>query len=176
MNRQELLEALTDDAVFKKYRSILEIVQSSIDPTKTQEEAVALHKARPARELWKQKKLDPNALNNAIIKDLSTRARLVELQTQLLQQADLLKTTMSGLKDHILSKYSSTIKSLCNNAEERNALMRRIMSKGVKQADSIEIAITVIGKIIEDIDKSGFSLRNATELIKVILERPGQVV
>lgn len=175
MNMKALLQDIKEDLVFKKYQAVVATVQGSLDPEKIKAEALFLHKTRPSRELFREK-MSPVKTNDAILRDLSNRARLVELRVNLALQVDLLTTTLSSLKDHLLTAFGDEIKEVASNAELRSALMHKVTARGRTLKAEYETVLALLDKLIEDIDKAGFSLRNSMELIKVLTERPGQLV
>jgi len=168
-------DELKADEVYKKYRNILTLVKAAVDPEKTKAEAITLHKLRGSRELTREK-MSPTKLHDAITKDLSTRARLIELRINLYVQSDILSTAMRKLKDHVLSKYRDEMKELTSNAEERNALLRRCTAGGQDFMDLLKGSMDVIDMVTTDIDKAGYAMTNAKDLIRIVIERPGQVV
>ena len=81
-----------------------------------------------------------------------------------------------SFKEHLLTEYREEIKDRTSNAEERNAFVRRLLSRGYDLKSQYEVLVTIIDKLIEDVDKSGYALTNVREMLKIQLERPGQVI
>ena len=173
--KDTFLETLKEDTSYLKFKNIVQMVQGALDPDKIQIEAMTLHKTRPSRNMF-ENKTSPNKLFDAIMKDLSCRARLVELRTNLFIQQEILITALDAMKDHLLTKYGDNIKDRTNNAEERNAFIRRLLSRGVNIKNKFASVLVVLDKFIEDIDKSGYAMTNAKDLLKIMIERPGQSV
>jgi hypothetical protein len=165
-------DELKADPANKKYRNTIAIVSEKTNLENIKNEVIGLHTARPSRELYKHK-MDANKLDNAILRDLSARARMVELRTNLYVHLEIIDTALDAFRDHLLAKYGDEIKSRANNAEERNAFVRRLSSKGHDLRSQYKVLIQIIDKFIEDIDKAGYGLTNAKDLLRIMLERPG---
>lgn len=170
-----LLNEIAEDPAFKKYQSVVKLVKGSVDPEKVKAEVLFLHKTRPSRELFREK-MSPTKTSDAVLRDLSNRARMAELRGGLSGQIDVLDTTLNALKDHLLTKYAADIKEVASTADARGAFIRRVMNRGRTLKAEFESVVSLIDKLIEDIDKAGFSLTNQTKLITVVIERPGQLV
>jgi hypothetical protein len=171
----DFMQELRADPAFKKYKAIVQLVRGAIDPEKMQSEAITLQKLRKSRELVRFK-MSPNKMHDAYTKDMSTRARLTDLKVALYIQSEILNEALSHFKNHFLITYRRDIKEYATTAAEKEALFKRVSRNGQEFKHQLKVAMDVIDFIIADVDKAGFGMTGAKEMVRIVIERPGQVV
>jgi hypothetical protein len=172
MSLRELLE---QDSTFQKHSKLLEDLQAETSLVKIRKEAEFLHLNRPSRSLY-SKEVGPNRLRKAILQDLSNRARMTELKTSLFMKRELLETSMKATRNHINSRYRSSISKFAGTQADKAKLMDKILEDGVLYLSKLTSTIEVIDMFIKDIDQAGYALKNTTDLLKMVLDRKeGQV-
>lgn len=161
---------LRKDEAYKRYRSILSTVKESFDIEKHLKEAGYLHRKRKSRLLF-ETRVSPQKLQEAILIDLSNRSRLVEIKIMILNEQELLTTSISICKKHIRATYPDVLKEYGSTKEAQLLVVDKVFSVGLSTLAEIDKAVTILETLIKDIDQAGFGLRNVTETLKMLLER-----
>lgn len=165
----ELQSEIKKDKEYKRYKAILATVEST-DCDKIKKEASMLHKTRKSRSLY-ELRVSHIRLQDAILVDLSNRARLVELTQQLSNQQELLSTAISLCKKHVRASYADEISTYGKTKEERLLVVDRAFSRGNRKLGEIEATISTLSAFIMDIDKASYMLTNVRETMKMFLDK-----
>lgn len=166
----KLKDKLKEDAKYLQYRSIYKTVVGSLDTEKMIKEARLLHKSRKSRMLW-EVRVSPQKLQDAILTDVSTRSRLVELRTLLMLQQELLATTISTCKKHVRTQYAEEVQSHGTTKDAQNLVVDRIFASGIETLSEIDGCVSVLDIYVKDIDAAGFALTNVTKTLVLFLDR-----
>jgi hypothetical protein len=169
-----LKKKVKQDTEYLKYKDILTTV-SATDCDKIKKEAAYLHKIRKSRMLY-ESRVSPGKLQDAILLDLSNRARLVELTQQRANQQELLATAINLCKKHLRASYSDDIAAYGKTKEERMLVVDRVFSAGNRKLGEIDAAIASLNAFIQDIDRASFMLTNVKETLKMFLDKRESVV
>ena len=167
-----LKELLSDDSEFDRFRHIVKTVRSSLTVEEVLSEASFLHSSRKSRVLH-AKKMSPQDVQDAILQELSYRSRLVELRSLLSRQYELLGTAIETIKKHIKVTFHEELKEQAKTATERGHAVDRILSSPIRLKSELSGVFEVLDSYIKDIDSASYALRNAVDLLKMILDRRG---
>lgn len=172
----DLRSLLKKDDTYKRYRAILKTVKESFDIEKHLKEAGYLHRKRKSRLLF-EARVSPQKLQEAILIDMSSRSRMVEIRVMLLNEQELLSTAISLGKKHVRATYSDELKEYGSTKEAQVLVAERFFASGATVLSEIDKAISILDLFVKDIDQAGFGLRNVTETLKMVLERrEGQLI
>ena len=174
-SKLDLLSEIKEDRIVLKFKDTCSSVASQIPLPRLLKEAHVLHTDRTSRTLFRHA-MSPTKLYEARLKDMSNRARLTEIKVSLIKQKSILEGALSNVRKHILSKYGEGLKAVGSTAEMRRALLDRTLSSGLELISDIEVAADELDLYIKDIDQAAFGFRDATELIKLMVDRKEQVV
>ena len=167
-----LKSALLEDSEYIKFNRILSTVKTALIADDLLKEAALLHATRKSRALH-SKKLSPALLQDAILTDLSNRSRLIELRSLLSRQLELAGTAIETIKRHIHSRYKTKIQEFASTQGDRARLVDKILASSLTLKAELNGASEIIDLYIKDIDSASYQLRNAVDLLKMILDRRG---
>lgn len=167
-----LKSSLLEDSEFVKFNRIKNTVQTALVVDDLLKEAALLHATRKSRALH-SKKLSPLLLQDAILTDLSNRSRLVELRSLLSRQIELLGTSIETIRRHIHSRYKVKIQELASTQGDRARIVDKALSTSLTLKAELVGSSEIIDLYIKDIDSASYQLRNAVDLLKMILDRRG---
>ena len=167
-----LRELLSEDSEYSKFKQIVRTVRSSLDVESILKEAAFLHSSRSSRTLHAQK-LSPQKVQTAILQELSNRARLVELRSLLSRQYELIGTALETIRKHIKVTYHEDLKEIARTATERAQIVDRALSTPIQLKSELSGVFEILDSYIKDIDSASYALRNAVDLLKLILDRRG---
>lgn len=169
-----LRSALKEDSIFKKVRESVAGVERTIDTEKILREAKMLHNSRPSRDLHKHKPT-VTKLYEADTVDLKARSRLTEMKADLVRNSEILEDVLGELEKHIMTKYADEL-SEWSNQPSRRAAVEKILAPGITVLENLKSCDSVLDLYIRDIDQASYRISNSINLLKLVLERPNQVV
>lgn len=167
MAKSNLHAALSEDPYYRRYKTIVSEGTGSISLSAMKKEMDALHKSRKSRILYGSS-INPKKLQEAFLGDLATRSRLTELKITLLDRVELIEVTTSALKVQVMTKYKDLLDELATNAQQRGAVLKRVVLKSEELLSEIEKTIKMIDLITQDIDQGAHSMRNALNCLQMV--------
>lgn len=159
-----------EDDNFKRYKSILVTVKSSLDLVKTLKEANYLHSQRIVRKLF-ELKVSPQKLQEALFIEISTRSRLIELKSLVINQVELLEGAISICRKHLSTTYSDKLARVASTQAGRAAVMDQVFARGKDYLSQVKTLDSQLDLIIKDIDAAGYALTNVREVMKMVLDK-----
>ena len=165
-----MIKEIRLDPVVASAIGIKHSVDAAIDFEKIAEEARVLQSSRTSRKLYKVA-LEPTSLADAAMRDMSARSRLAELKATVSVHSMAIATALEKAGDHVSVRYANEINLHATNAPDRKRLVNKILSPLVDKLAEIASTMEVLETFLKDIDQSSYQLRNATELMKLIVER-----
>ena len=171
----EFVEVVQADEHYKRYKSVLKTVIEGADITAIKAESKTAHATRQSRSLY-LKRVIPNKLIDAEAQDSSVRSRLTELKVMLINEQELLQTTISLTKKHLKATYPDAFTGIGSNATARNSVLDRLFLKGSEYLMQLNTAVTILDLYIKDIDASGYKHTNIREAMKLELGGRKEVV
>ena len=169
MNTQKSLDSIKQDPVYVKYKNVLRLVKNGSDLVKIREEADFLHKKKLSRKLHEMR-IAPAALQDAVANDLSNRARMVELKAFVLNQLELLSSTLSLTKKHLRVEYRDVFSAFGKTRDMQTLLLDKILSSGNEVLSQLESTNTLLDVYIKDIDQSGYAMSTIKETLILFLK------
>lgn len=116
------LERVKADLKYKKHRRILKVIQARLNIERDRNEALSLHASRTSRTLYGKSQYSPRAIYDATAKDLSYRARLVEIRQLNAVQISLLTEATQALRRYVLTTYKDEMRGYANEAARKAVL------------------------------------------------------
>lgn len=169
-----LKRQLRNDPEFLALGEIVSVAQRNFHPDKVLKEAETLHAQRSSRSLLKVK-MAPTPLYDASMKDLSNRARLTELKAGLVRLSRSLARAIESCRTYVSTQYGDYLAEYRTQAEKKKVL-DRIFSDSQDVLDGLHRTIEVLDLYVVDLDKAGYGLRLAVDLLKLTVERRDQIV
>ena len=163
------------DPIIRAALSLVETSETALNLERIDREVDVLQNSRTSRKLYKLA-LEPTSLAEAALRDLSNRARLSELKTSVYRQQASLETAFDAAAAHLTTKHRSLIQAVASNATDRKYVINKILKPLRTRIAELECGLEIIDIAIKDLDQAGFLLRNATEMMKLLIERRSQVV
>jgi len=166
----ELKKSLSVDPVVVKFTRISSVVRSAVNTETTEKEVNFLHASRKSRGLTSAK-MSASILMDAIMTDMSARSRLIEIKTLVHRNQELISSALSAIKKHVMVRYQDELREAGSTKADRDAALDRIFQSATSLKSEMSSLEEQIDMVVRDIDQASFSLRNTTELLKMILDR-----
>lgn len=169
------LADIRSDPVIKKALSIKEAADSAINLERVINEADMLHADRGSRKLHKIN-LEPTKLANASLQDMANRARLSELKARVYVQKMAIERAYEHCVAHISTQHRDVVKQYASNAGDRKMFVNKVLHKLVESVATMTSTLDLLEIYIKDIDQSAWALRNATEMLKLLMDNRGKTL
>jgi hypothetical protein len=166
---------IRSDPEYAKFKGILLKVRERLKVDKDRGEALSMHAGRTSRQLFGRKQYSHKSLIDASLNDLACRSRLVEIRVQCSMQIDLLHDAVKAMKNFITGKYVEELAEY-KTVGQRNAVIERVVAAALVTESEGQALIKLLDNLIGDIDKASFHLRNMVETLKLLSDKPGQIV
>lgn len=163
------IDDLKEDAKFKQYRRIVKEIERSVDIEKLTTEVNRLHSGRKSRNLH-GKTPSGESLMEASLQDSSNRSRMAEIRVETYRQQSMLEEAISAIKRHLMNEYRESFSGLRTKGE-RVAYVEQFLNRGLLLNSKLENFMERIDFLIKDIDQTGFSLRNAINVLEIVYSR-----
>lgn len=167
-----LVASVRGDAQYKKFVTILESTRQGLDIEGAVAEAMALHTARTSRHLTGNDRYSPRKLIDASLKDLSTRARLVEIRVKNDRKLSHLREAMDAVRRYISTEYADDLRDF-STADQRRAFVDRILKTANEVLAEGESLLASLDHLIKDIDQSGHAMRHVVDCLKLLENKHG---
>lgn len=164
---------IRDCSDFKKFKKIVQQVQSRMNVEKDQAEAIALNAGRTSRKLYGDRKYSPKALIDASLNDLAVRSRLVELRVRASNQIDILNDACKAMKNSMLTNFQDRMKKMFSTVGDRNAFMENMIANALEIERDGAAMIKALDALITDIDKSSYHLKGVIECLSMLESSKG---
>lgn len=165
-----MIKEARQDPIVQAAMGIKKSIDQSVDLEKIMEEARVLQGSRTSRKLYKIA-FEPTSLSEAALRDLAARSRLSELKGTLDIHATAMNTALEKATDHVSVVYADEIQLMATNAPDRKRLVNKILAPLVAKSAEIAAANSLLELFIKDLDQASYLLRNATDNLKMIVER-----
>jgi hypothetical protein len=169
------LSEIRSDPVIKKALSIKSAADAAINLERIVAEADMLHSDRASRSLYKIS-LEPTKLAQASMQDMSNRARLSELKARVYVQKMAIEHAFDHCTAHISTQHRDVMRQYATNAADRKMFVNKVLNKLVESMSSMTATLDLLEIYIKDIDQSAWALRNATEMMKILMDVRGKAV
>lgn len=173
--KKRVFNALKEDGEYKKFRKLYKNIIDTLTVDKFIDEAKALHAGRTSRSLHEKKQFNPRALIEASTKDLSVRARLVEIRIRVSVSQSRLDEAMDAMKRYLNTEFYDDL-SEYKTVDIKKALVERVISKPLDVMSDIKNLVEILDTIIRDIDQSNFHLKTVIEALKLLDDSKGKVI
>ncbi len=161
---------------FKKFKLIVQDIEDKLELEKSRAEAQQLHAGRTARSIYGKKIYSPKSLMDAVMVELSYRARLTEIRANLGVQVSLLNKAIDAARKYIISDYNDDLNDSFKTEAQRKAFLDRVVNKALLIKADIDLTIEMLDFLIKDIDQASFHLRTVLETMKLLDSSKGKVV
>jgi len=162
-----LVKQIKTDPNYVKFTKIVENVRKRVDIEGSLNEALGLHASRTSRNITGEKRYSPKTLIDANLKDLSYRARMVEIRVKNDIQLSVLREAISAMRRHISTEYSDELRDF-STAEQRKSFVDRVIKSANEFIAEGEALLGTLDTLIKDIDQGGFAVRNIIECLKLL--------
>lgn len=168
-----LKQDIRESADFKKFKKVVQQVESRLNVEKDQNEAVALHAGRTSRKLYGEKRYSPKALIDASENDLSVRSRLVEMRVKASMQIDVLNDACKAMKYSMLTNFQDRMKKMFSTVGDRNAFMETMIASALEIERDGTALIKALDTLVQDIDKASYHLKGVIECLSMLESSKG---
>lgn len=172
---QDLVKLIRKDPNYQKFLKIVENIRTKIDLDATLNEALSLHASRTSRNLHGEDRYSPKTLIDANLKDLSYRARLVELRVKLDISLVTLEEALDAMKRHISTEYYEDLKDF-STADQRKAFVIRVVKNSNQFLQDGKGLIETLDHLIKDIDSASHCMRHVLQALELASGAKGNSV
>ena len=175
MSLASIKSQVKDSETYERYRNILTMAkQQGLKFSNLNEELRNMHSGRSSRTLYVKGNPSAHGLMDAVLQDASYRSRCVEIINTISAQRRLLEFATTSIREYIVANFSTELRQLYKTNAERDLALSSLTRSGARLVDDMEVVIEMADRIIGDIDQSGWSIKNAKELLELINSRsPG---
>lgn len=172
---QSLVKEIKADANYEKFKRIVERIRKRVNIEAATTEALALHAGRTSRSIAGENRYNPMFIIDANLKDLSSRARLVEIRVRNDLQMSNLREAIDAVRRHISTEYADDLRDF-STADQRKSFVDRVIKNAKEFLAEGEALVDMIDVLIKDIDQAGYSIKNSIECLKLLAESKGSRV
>lgn len=170
-----LIKQIKSDPNFTKFNRIFEGIKKQVNIETSLNEALSLHASRTSRDITGEKRYNPKIIIDASLKDLSYRARLVEIRVKNDLQLSILKEAIDAMKRHVQTEYAEDLREF-STADQRRAFADRVVKSAKEFLAEGESFMDILDTLIRDIDQAGFTIKHIIECMKLLQGAKGTTV
>lgn len=170
MTPQMMRRLLRKDELWERFQNLALNVKDRNDLVRLRKELLDSHATRASRSLGLKKNTTAETLLEANLDDIAKRSRAVEIIVYVSKDASLLRSAMDALTGHILGEYGEQLKPIRTKAD-RESIVNAMMLEEQKILHGLEQLIEAAEWLVEDLDKTSWSLKNAVSLMTLIMQR-----
>ncbi len=167
-----LLDEIRSDSNYKKFARILETTRAKIDVDKSMKEVLSLHMGRTSRSMLGEDRYSPKKLIDASMKDMSNRARLVEIRVRNDINLSHLREAMAALRRYISTEYEYELRDFAT-VDQRKAFVDRVMRSANELIADGEALLNTIDLFVKDIDQAGYSIKAIISCMQLLEDKKG---
>lgn len=169
---KELKALLANSKEYKRYRAIIDDLDTSLSVEGIQQEVDLIITSRKLSvKSVSFKSIGVNKLTEISWNEVSHRARLSELLVQMNRHSNMLESLLDGIRNYISSTFIEELRINWKTQAERNSVLDSVLAKGYTLLSTVSGLSEEISLIIEDIDKSSYSLNRVANLLELTLRR-----
>jgi len=162
------------DKRYKQMDAALELNRDKIQTKAWRNEMKVNHQTRSVGKLRVK---DPNffkKMAKACAFEVAARSRLAEMAVVCSEIERSLKSHLDHFSDYVMLTYSADLK-LFSTIKERTKLIDTILRDFHTYLDDITSLRTQIYIYIEDIDKTGYAVKNMVSVFEVVIRNEGRI-
>ena len=173
---QSLVKSIREDANYLKFTKIVARVQKRLDMEASTNEALGLHASRTSRNLTGDDRYNAMKLIDANLKDLSYRARLVEIRVKNDLQLSIVREAIEAMRRHISTEYADDLRDF-STADQRKSFVDRVIKNAKEYLAEGEALLDMLDMLVKDIDQCSHSMRHVIDCLKLLEgSKAGKVV
>ena len=147
------LSEIRSDPVVKRALTLKESADAAINLERIVSEADMLHSGRASRKLYK-----------------------ISLEPTKYVQRTAIQHAFEHCSAHISTQHRDTMKQYASNAGDRKMFLNRVLNKLVESISNMDSTLELLEIYIKDIDQSAWAIRNATDMLKLLMDNRGKAV
>ena len=175
MTATSTLREIREDPVILRAFQVKESADSKLDLEKIEREADLSHANRTSRRLYKIA-LEPTSLAQAAMQDMANRARLSELKARIYVQRCALMSAQEQCTAHLSTRHRAFLQKNGSTVADRKMVVVRILKPLVQAIAEMDSTLELLEIYIKDIDAAAWALRNATEMLKLLMDNRGKTL
>ncbi len=172
-NLTRMREVLKDDPVWQKFRNTIKNLWQPEFENHI-EEIKKLHTGRSIRSINPHMPTG-KGIAEAAARDQMVRSRCVEIAINVTVVRNLMAVAIKNAGKYVEVKYATYMeKSLgLHTLNSRNSMKSALLGPYYKRFDDLETVLEIVDMVIEDCDKSSYTIKHLTEAITVATKREG---
>lgn len=169
---KKLLKEIREDPNYVKLKHLYETTISKVDLEKIYDEAIGLHSGRLSRHLTGANRYSPKALIDANLRDLSYRARLVELRVNLDRKLQALQEMVEAVKRYVITEYADDLSDM-KTVEQRRSFAGRVVKAQEQFLVEGKSMVQSLDTLIKDIDQASYHFKSIIDCLKLLDDKTG---
>lgn len=162
-----LIKEIKRDSQYKTFLRVFEATQSTLNIEAAIEEARALHTSRSSRALTGKDRYSPKKLIDAAAKDMSVRARLVELRVSNDRKLSHLQEAMEAIRRYVMTEYADDLQEF-STAEQRRAFVDRVLKSAHSLVSEGNQLLGMLDLLIKDVDQTSHAMKHIVDCLKLL--------
>lgn len=165
--------AVKKDIKVLKFLNTLEKGSFNIDTKQFVTELSNLHSTREVRKLNRNNLIggSQSQLLDANLQNAAFRSRCVEIKVQCFNTCSNLEEYLDSLKRYIFTKYVDYLKQDYTTQADRKEAVNQVLDNGLRRFKNLKKVITIADLVVEDIDKSGWTIKSILEVLELTTRR-----
>lgn len=172
---RDLRRLLRKDPKYKKFQRTVEVIAGRLKLEADRKEAWSMHASRTSRSLYGKDQFSLQKFEQAVLRDLSIRARMVEIRVQVSTNISMLERAITDMGNHIQTDYDDFLKPFKTIDRRKQAVSRLVQSSADLMADGEDL-ISSLDLFIKDLDQANFSLRHIVDTMKLLDSSKGKIL
>ena len=161
-------DSILNDSRLADFKKAIENGEYSFQGSKIIKELQSLHITRTVRLLNTDQVLENNrSVVDALINNQIARSRIVEIKMNASNLDIRIKARIDALTNYLLTTYADFLKKNYNTQTERKSVINSLFDFVNKTKSEIEVVQKFSDLIIDDIDKSCWSLKSIIDCLKI---------
>lgn len=167
-----LIKEIKRDAHYQTFARILENTTKHVNIDAAMEEARTLHTSRYSRALTGKDRYSPKKLIDAAAKDMSVRARLVEIRVSNDRKLSHLQEAMEALRRYVFTEYADDLQEF-STAEQRRAFIDRVLRSANELIAEGKQLLSTLDTLIKDLDQTSHAMKHIVDCLKLLENKHG---
>ena len=172
-SKSEFLEAVKTDTKLKRLQEVLASgVFTTIDPVSLSKELIGLHTTKSVSQLsFDRISARPaKVLAAALLSNQGYRSRAVAIKIDCFEISKKLEERIETASKYLLVRYNNQLSEF-KTAKDKQAAVDLVLEDFLKLNKKLESTMYVADRVIDDLDKAGWAIKNVIDLFNLQAKR-----
>jgi len=171
-----LNDVLRRDSRVRQLRKMLKNGGYSLNTVDLLRELEGIHSTRLTRRLTVREVTQrfQTRFMRAVLQNQANRSRVVEIKLRCFRTNARLEQHIEALTKYLLATYAEQLRRAASTKAERENIVQSVFSKAVELQQEIRQVMDMSSLVIDDIDQTGWALKNLITMVEIMQERGKQ--